>query len=220
MRFEKHSFGPVLRSGRERRKVSLAQLSADTKVSPQIWKALEDNDLSRWPTRIYARSLIREYAKRVGLDPEELVSEFCRLFPQGDRRVESLVRQLAALEGHQLDWRSELLRTDGKGGRRAADRALEVPPPRRRIESVAWVVAAALDVSIVLSVSKLAAVVFATHFWPLLGLMGLTYHAISTMGMGRSVGAVLGDLAAPIISEHVGQEKTRGLPTSRGLFVE
>ena len=43
--------------------------------------------------------------------------------------------------------RPELLRTDGKGGRRAADRALEVPPPRRRIESVAWVVAAALDVS-------------------------------------------------------------------------
>ena len=65
MRFEKQSFGLVLRAGRERQEISLAHLSAETKVSPQIWMALEENDFSRWPTRIYARSLMREYAKRV-----------------------------------------------------------------------------------------------------------------------------------------------------------
>ena len=83
MRLERDSFGRVLRAYRERRNISLAQLYQETKVSPQIWMALEENDFSRWPTRIYARSWIRQYAKRVGLDPEELVNEFCRLFPQG-----------------------------------------------------------------------------------------------------------------------------------------
>jgi hypothetical protein len=198
MRFEKQSFGLVLRAGRERQEISLAQLSAETKVSPQIWIALEENDFSRWPTRIYARSLMREYAKRVGLDPEELVDEFCRLFPQGDRRGESLLRERAAFDGHQLDWHPELLPAHGKPGRRTGDRAIEAPLQwHGGRTSAAWVVAAALDASIVLVVSKLVAVVFGVHFWPLLGLVALAYHAMSMMGMGKSVGAVAGDRYSP-----------------------
>jgi hypothetical protein len=119
MRLEKDSFGRVLRASRERCNISLAQLSAQTKVSPEIWMALEENDFSRWPTRLYARSLIRQYAKRVGLDAEDLVNEFCRLFPQGDRRTESLMRECAAVFGHHLDWRQELLPTHAERDRRS-----------------------------------------------------------------------------------------------------
>jgi hypothetical protein len=122
VRFEKETFGRALRAGRERRKVPLAQIIEKTKVSPELWRALEEDDLSRWPTRIYARSLIRQYAEEVGLDPEELVNEFCRLFPHGDRRADTLLRGHAGLVGHDLDWRS-----DPVGGeppkRRAADHA-------------------------------------------------------------------------------------------------
>jgi hypothetical protein len=119
MRLEKDSFGRVLRASRERCNISLAQLSAQTKVSPEIWMALEENDFSRWPTRLYARSLIRQYAKRIGLDAEDLVNEFCRLFPQGDRRTESLMRECAAVVGHHLDWRQELLPTHAERDRRS-----------------------------------------------------------------------------------------------------
>jgi transcriptional regulator with XRE-family HTH domain len=129
MRLERDSFGRVLRAYRERRNISLAQLSQETKVSPQIWMDLEENDFSRWPTRIYARSWIRQYATRVGLDPEELVNEFCRLFQNGDRRTETLLRECAAVLGHQLDWRQELLPAHTEGDRRSDSRRAEVVPP-------------------------------------------------------------------------------------------
>ena len=131
MRLERDSFGRVLRSYRERCNISVAQLSAETKVNPEIWKALEDNDFSRWPTRIYARSLIRQYAKRVGLDPEEIVNEFCRLFHQGDRRVEPLLRECAAVVNHQLDWRQDLLPPDAEGDRRSDSRHTGIAPDGR-----------------------------------------------------------------------------------------
>ena len=118
MRLDRDSFGRVLRAYRERANTSLEQLSAETKVSPELWMALEENDFSRWPTRIYARSLIRQYAKRVGLDPEELVNEFCRLFRQGDRRTETLLRECAAMVGHRLDWHQELPPTLSERDRR------------------------------------------------------------------------------------------------------
>ena len=69
--------------------VTLRQLAAETKLSVELWEALEDSNLARWPTRIFARSYVRDYAERVGLDPDEVVNEFCRLFPEwGDRRAE------------------------------------------------------------------------------------------------------------------------------------
>ena len=90
--------------------------------------ALEENDFSGWPTRIYARSWIRQYAKRVGLDPEELVNEFCRLFQHGDRRTETLMRECAVVLGHQLDWRQELLPAHSEGDRRSDSRRADVAP--------------------------------------------------------------------------------------------
>jgi hypothetical protein len=105
LRMHKDSFGPVLRAGRERRRVSLGDLCRETKVRPEIWEALEANDLSAWPTGIYARSLIRQYAERVDLHPNALVDEFCRLFPNGDRRAAPLLREFAAIVAHDLAYR-------------------------------------------------------------------------------------------------------------------
>ena len=62
MRLEKETFGPVLRAARERRGVTLKQLAAETKLSVELWEALEENDLSRWPKRVFARSYVRDYA--------------------------------------------------------------------------------------------------------------------------------------------------------------
>jgi len=120
LRMHKESFGPVLRAGRERRCVSLEVLCRETKVRPEIWEALEANDLAAWPAGIYARSLIRQYAERVDLDPEALVNEFCRLFPNGDRRAEPLFREYAAIVAHELAFRE----TASTPARRAGDTGL------------------------------------------------------------------------------------------------
>jgi transcriptional regulator with XRE-family HTH domain len=105
---ERDAFGPNLRRIRMQRGVSINHIAAVTKVSVDLWMGLERNDLSHWPTGIYARSYVREYALQIGVDPDVTVDDFCRWFPQGDRRAERLVRDHAALVGHELEWTDDL----------------------------------------------------------------------------------------------------------------
>ena len=101
------AFGPNLRRIRVQRGVSLERIAADTKVGITLWAGLERNDLSRWPTGIYARAYVRAYAQAIGVDPESTVDDFCRAFPHGDRRAEPLIQ--AEIVGHDgLEWRDEL----------------------------------------------------------------------------------------------------------------
>lgn len=131
---DRDSFGMVLRAGRERRHVSLEVLSRETRVRREVWEALEANDFAAWPRGIYARSLIRQYAERVDLDPDGLVNEFCRLFPNGDRRSEPLFREYAAIIAHELSYREPLsapCRRVGDVSPRPADRAVAVDAMER-----------------------------------------------------------------------------------------
>jgi transcriptional regulator with XRE-family HTH domain len=103
------AFGPNLRRIRIQRGVSLESIAANTKVSVDLWKALERNDFSRWPSGIYARAYLRSYAEAIGVDPETTIDDFCRWFPQGDRRAGRTVREQAAIVGHtELKWRDDL----------------------------------------------------------------------------------------------------------------
>ena len=97
---DRDTFGPRLRSERERRGISLETIAVVTNVSIDLWQGLERNDFSRWPTGIFARAFVRDYAKAVGLDADEVVDEFCRLYPIGDRRADRLIRAQAELIGH------------------------------------------------------------------------------------------------------------------------
>ena len=75
-----NDFGGKLRLARERRGISLRQISAATKISIAALEALERNDLSRLPGGIFSRSFVRSYASEVGLDPDETVHEFLDRF--------------------------------------------------------------------------------------------------------------------------------------------
>ena len=74
-------FGPRLRRERERRKISLESISANTKVSIALFEAMERDDVSRWPCGIFRRSFVRSYAEAIGLDGDETVREFLEHFP-------------------------------------------------------------------------------------------------------------------------------------------
>jgi cytoskeletal protein RodZ len=98
---ERDTFGPRLRRERERRGISLDTIVTRTNVSLELWLGFESNDFSRWPTGIFARAFVRDYAKAVGLDPDEVVDDFCRLYPLGDRRLVPVIRAQAELIGHE-----------------------------------------------------------------------------------------------------------------------
>ena len=75
-------FGRKLREARERRGISIRQISASTKISLVALEALEQNDLARLPGGIFSRAFVRSYAIEVGLDPDATVREFLEQFPQ------------------------------------------------------------------------------------------------------------------------------------------
>jgi transcriptional regulator with XRE-family HTH domain len=188
VRLEKATFGPVLRAARERRGVTLKQMATETKLSIELWAALEENNLSRWPRQVFARSYVRDYAERVGLDADEVVNEFCRLFPEwGDRRAEPLMRGHAAIVSHKLDWED----LPAPQGRRAADRAAYEAPGffgrhRTRILAVIF------DVKVMTSLGGLG-FFCGFRFWPSLAVGALAYTMISTAVAGRSLGLVFSE---------------------------
>src|SRR3954471_5533395 len=75
-------FGGTLRQARERRGISLRQISVSTKIAAAALEALERNDISKLPGGIFSRSFVRSYAVEVGLDPDETVNEFLERFNQ------------------------------------------------------------------------------------------------------------------------------------------
>ena len=131
---ERDSFGPRLRRERERRGIPLDAVVSRTKVSLELWEGLESNDFSRWPAGLYARSFVRSYAAAVGLDPDEVVDDFCRLFPVGDRRALPVIRAQAELIGHETDAKDDPRLMPDRVDRRAnPDAPPERPAPRRRL---------------------------------------------------------------------------------------
>jgi hypothetical protein len=164
--------------------LSLEELSVQTKVSVDLWEGMEKNDFSRWPTGVSARSYIRAYAEAVGADPNATVDEFCRLVPQGDRRVERIVRGTAEFLGHQLVW-SDDLPALVEGDRRA-------PAERDGSRSQWWIasnprgVAVALDLIAVVAFTAAIAAAAKIEFWMTLAVTALVYHGFSLAVMGCS----------------------------------
>lgn len=130
---ERDTFGPRLRRERERRGITLEQIASRTNVSVDLWAAFESNDFARWPKGVFARAFVRDYAKAVGLDANEVVDDFCRLFPLGDRRAVPLIREQAKLIGHDATVEDERSLIPGGVDRRANPEApaAELPPAAR-----------------------------------------------------------------------------------------
>jgi len=69
-------FGEELRRERLVRGITLEEVSASTKISLRILRALEASDLPRLPVPAFTRGFIRSYALHIGIDPEEKVCAY------------------------------------------------------------------------------------------------------------------------------------------------
>jgi cytoskeleton protein RodZ len=70
------SFGARLKAERERRKISLDEISASTKISTRLLHALEEDHFDLLPGGIFNKGFIRAYAQHLGLDEEQLIAEY------------------------------------------------------------------------------------------------------------------------------------------------
>ena len=180
---DRDEFGPHLRSARMQRGITLAQITRATNVAADLWEALERNDLSRWPGGIFARSYIRAYAAHVGLDPEKTVDEFCRCFPAGDRRAGRLVREQAALLGHDTSWQDEV--GHGEADRRVAEAAKNSASPALLMKG-GRPLAAIGDAAAVLLLGTTAAFTLHVPWSAAAAVCALGYHGGSVIALGST----------------------------------
>jgi transcriptional regulator with XRE-family HTH domain len=183
---DRHTFGPRLRSERERRGISLDTIAVATKVSADLWDGLERNDFSRWPSGIFARAFVRDYARAVGLDADEVVDEFCRLFPIGDRRASRLIKAQAELIGHSPALTETMMPTTGD--RRSPDLTADEKARAKTARYAARAVAATIDTTCALVLAAVIALPLSISFWATAGVVGLIYYGGATIVLGHTLG--------------------------------
>ena len=70
------SFGEWLRRQREMREINLRDISDRTKISLRYLEAMEADRFDLLPAPIFAKGFLREYARYVGLSPDEVVNHY------------------------------------------------------------------------------------------------------------------------------------------------
>jgi transcriptional regulator with XRE-family HTH domain len=176
-------FGERLRHERERRQISLDSIAASSKVSVALFRGLERDDLSRWPTGIFRRSFVRAYATAVGLEPDAVVREFLERHPDP---VEAPID--AAGDPPLLDPGARGLPTGVRV--RFADTARlfakrhMISPVRAR-----WA-AVSVDVAVILAIG-FAMFLFVGAFWMPLAVFMFCYYVGSILVVGNTPGVCL-----------------------------
>jgi transcriptional regulator with XRE-family HTH domain len=170
--------GRRLRSERERRRITLESIAANTKISVTLLKALERDDVSRWPSGIFRRSFIRSYAEAIGLDADEVVREFLDRYPDPHavpaepgtpdppRRKDTVLR-LTLADAPQPFSAGHVL-----------------AGVKSRLSAVAWDTATTLAFA-------LTAYIFFENFWTPLGVFMLFYYLGSVLILGNTPGVSL-----------------------------
>ncbi|MCY3965994.1 MAG: helix-turn-helix domain-containing protein [Acidobacteria bacterium] len=94
---EGESFGSWLRSQREVRQVELETITQSSKINIRYLEALERDRFDLLPATIFVRGFLREYARIVGLDPDEVLNFYLAASARDDLEggIEDLSRRPA-----------------------------------------------------------------------------------------------------------------------------
>ncbi len=93
---ETGSFGEWLRRQREMREISLRDIADRTKISLRYLEAMEADRFDLLPAPIFAKGFLKEYARYVGLSPDDVVNHYLSVNrpeePAGDSKDDNKVR--------------------------------------------------------------------------------------------------------------------------------
>ena len=106
------SFGEKLRREREKRSITLDQISDSTKIGTRMLQALEEDRFSQLPGGIFNKGFVRAYARHLGLDEDQTVADYLEASGdappvQPELPAEEPVRRIEAstdVSRRQLPW--------------------------------------------------------------------------------------------------------------------
>src|SRR5258707_14396128 len=103
------SFGQKLKLEREKRNITLEQISVSTKIGTRMLQALEENKFNQLPGGIFNKGFVRAYSRCIGLDEDQTVADYLKA--SGD--VPSVSAEIAANED-ELHRRDDIHRRDDR----------------------------------------------------------------------------------------------------------
>ncbi len=90
------SFGEKLRKQREQRGIALDAISNTTKISTRMLRALEDEHFDQLPGGVFNKGFVRAYARQVGLDEEEAVTDYLAALRESQIQQQSILPDFRA----------------------------------------------------------------------------------------------------------------------------
>lgn len=173
--------GRRLRAERERRRITLESIASNTKISLGLLRALERDDLSRWPSGIFRRSFVRSYAEALGLDADEIVREFLEQHPDA-HALESA--NPAGPDAAPRPPTTAVLRLKMVDTPQSFSAGHLLKGARARLSAVAW------DGALTLAVAVACYVIF-ENFWAPLAVFMWFYYLGSVLILGNTPGVSL-----------------------------
>jgi len=85
--------GEKLKKAREAKGLSLQQVHEETKIHIKTLKNIEEGQLQRLPSMIYAKSFIKEYSEFLGLDSNEILKQFFNKPGSKDAKLELIIEE-------------------------------------------------------------------------------------------------------------------------------
>jgi transcriptional regulator with XRE-family HTH domain len=177
-----HSLGLRLRAERERRRITLESIASNTKISVGLLRALERDDVSRWPGGIFRRAFVRAYAQSIGLDAEEILAEFLERFPDPETTTAPATGDAAAPPPARTNDTNLRLMLDSTWSPFIGGAVLT------RVRERA--AAAAVDVGLMLALAVVMYMMVG-EFWAPLGITMLCYYVVSIISLGNTPGVCL-----------------------------
>jgi hypothetical protein len=93
------AFGEKLRKQREQRGIALDAISSTTKISTRMLRALEDERFDQLPGGVFNKGFVRAYARQVGLDEEEAVTDYLAALRESQIQQQSILPEFRAPAG-------------------------------------------------------------------------------------------------------------------------
>ena len=125
------TFGEELRREREIRGISLKEIADATKISKRFLEAIEKNDHATLPAPVFTRGFIREYARYLGLNTEEIVNRY-NFAAAGDDRIEKSTHLDRLVQPQALPLPRD--REKDREKERVEKDRKSIPPPYARID--------------------------------------------------------------------------------------
>jgi cytoskeletal protein RodZ len=84
------SLGELLQAERQARGITLEQISADTRISMDMLRAIEHGNIEQLPAPVLTKGFLKAYAEKIGLDPEGVIVEYQNLIEQAGDQQEKI----------------------------------------------------------------------------------------------------------------------------------